>query len=195
MVQWLGLCASTAGEPCSIPGGGTKVLRASRCGQRKKKRMNSPRLFYSFLILTFCRFASGTEYPGFALWLGTWLTHDLRTFLSPLPFLGALDTSGLTPSSELLSKTSVFSKQLAPTGFQSTFFLKNKFILFIYFWLHWVFIAVRGLSLVAVSRGYSLLWCTGFSLRWLLLLRSTGSRRAGVSSCGTWASVIVARGL
>ena len=34
---------------------------------------------------------------------------------------------------------------------------------FIYFWLHWVFaVAARGLSLVAVSRGYSLLRCTGF---------------------------------
>ena len=27
---------------------------------------------------------------------------------------------------------------------------------FIYFWLLWVFVAVRGLSLVAMSRGYSL---------------------------------------
>ena len=56
-----------------------------------------------------------------------------------------------------------------------------------YFWLWWVFIAVGGLSLVVVSRGYSLLQCTGFSLRWLLLLRSTGSRCEGFSSCGTWA--------
>ena len=54
-----------------------------------------------------------------------------------------------------------------------------------YFWLHWVFVAVRGLSLVAVSGGYSSLWCTGFSLRWLLLQRSTGSRHVGFSSCGT----------
>ena len=60
------------------------------------------------------------------------------------------------------------------------FFLIN---LFIYFWLHWVFVAVCGLSLVAVSWGYSSLRCTGFSLRWLLLLRSMGSRRAGFSSC------------
>ena len=37
----------------------------------------------------------------------------------------------------------------------------------------------RAFSLVAASRGYSLLRCTGFSLRWLLLLRSTGSRHAG----------------
>ena len=33
-------------------------------------------------------------------------------------------------------------------------------------------------------RGYSSLWCTGFSLQWLLLSRSTGSRRTGFSSCG-----------
>ena len=55
-----------------------------------------------------------------------------------------------------------------------------------YFWLCWVFVAAHGLSLVAASRGYSLLRCAGFSLQWLLLLRSTGSRRVGFSSCGTW---------
>ena len=43
-----------------------------------------------------------------------------------------------------------------------------KFILFIYFWLCWVFVAERGLSLVAASGGYSSLRCTGFSLSWLL---------------------------
>ena len=53
--------------------------------------------------------------------------------------------------------------------------------------LHWVFVAAPGCSLVAASRGYSSLQCAGFSLRWLLLLRSTGSRRAGFSSCGAWA--------
>ena len=56
--------------------------------------------------------------------------------------------------------------------------------LFIYFWLHWVFVAARGLSLVAATGGYSSLWCTGFSLQWLLLLQSTGSRHVGFSSCG-----------
>ena len=44
-----------------------------------------------------------------------------------------------------------------------------------------------GFSLVATSRGYSSLQCAGFSLRWLLLLRSTGSRCADFSSCGSWA--------
>ena len=46
--------------------------------------------------------------------------------------------------------------------------------LLIYFWLCWVFVAVHGLSLVVVSRGYSSLWCEGFSLQWLLSLQSTG---------------------
>ena len=40
------------------------------------------------------------------------------------------------------------------------------------------------LSLVG---GYSLLWYAGFSLQWLLLLQSTGSRLKGFSSCGSWA--------
>ena len=48
--------------------------------------------------------------------------------------------------------------------------------LFIYFWLCWVFVAARGLSLVAASGGYSSLRCVRFSLRWLHLLRNTGSR-------------------
>ena len=65
------------------------------------------------------------------------------------------------------------------------FFFFN--FIYFYFWLCWVFIAVCGLSLVEVSRVYSSLQCAGFSLRWLLLLWSTGSRSAGFSSCGTWA--------
>ena len=50
----------------------------------------------------------------------------------------------------------------------------------IYFWPHWVFVALRGLSLVVVSGGYSSLRCTGFSLRWLLLLQSMGFRAHGL---------------
>ena len=72
--------------------------------------------------------------------------------------------------------------------------LRPILILFIYFWLHWVFVAARWLSLVAESGGYSSLRCAGFSLRWLLLLRSMGSRAQAsvvvarrLSSCGSWA--------
>ena len=59
------------------------------------------------------------------------------------------------------------------------FFFLN--FLYIYFWLCGVFIAVRGLSLVAASGGYSLLRCASFSLRWLLLVQSMGSRHVGFS--------------
>ena len=73
----------------------------------------------------------------------------------------------------------------APTiGPPGKSFLKIFYLcvcLFIYLWLHWVFVAARGLSLVVASRGYSSLWCAGFSL-W-----STGSRCTGFSSCGSGA--------
>ena len=67
-----------------------------------------------------------------------------------------------------------------------SFWFFFKFYLFIYFWPHWVFVAVCGLSLVAASGDYSSMRCTGFSLQWLLLLQSTGSRHAGsvVVACG-----------
>ena len=42
-----------------------------------------------------------------------------------------------------------------------------------------VFVSVRGLSLVVASGGHSSSWCAGLSLSRPLLLRSTGSRRAG----------------
>ena len=44
-----------------------------------------------------------------------------------------------------------------------------------YYWLRWVFVVAGSLSLAAMR---------GFSRRWLLSLRSTGSRRMGLSSCG-----------
>ena len=65
------------------------------------------------------------------------------------------------------------------------FFLKFIY-LFIYFWLCWVSVSVRGLSLVAESGGHSSSRCAGLSLSQPLLLRSTGSRHTG--------SVVVAHG-
>ena len=72
--------------------------------------------------------------------------------------------------------------------FHIFFFFRKllKFYLFIYFWLCWVFVSVRGLCPVAASGGHSSSRCAGLSLSRPLLLRSTGSRRAG--------SVIVAHG-
>ena len=59
--------------------------------------------------------------------------------------------------------------------------------MFIYLWLCWVFVSVRGFSPVAASGGHASSRCVGLSLSQPLLLRSTGSRRAG--------SIIVAHGL
>ena len=133
--------------------------------------------------------------------------------LGTLPFLGRTEDNicfggGLQEHGDLTSRT----KDLTPRSLQQLttplsylsykrallktfgefgfffFFFFNKFIyLFIYFWLHWVFVAAHGLSLVVVSGGYSSLWCAGFSLWWLPLLRSTGSWHVGFSSCGTQA--------
>ena len=54
----------------------------------------------------------------------------------------------------------------------------------VYLGLPWVFVAMRGLSLVVASRGFSSLRCAGCSLQGLPLFRSTGSRATGFSRCG-----------
>ena len=59
------------------------------------------------------------------------------------------------------------------------FFFFELLYLFIYFWLCWVFVSVRGLSLVAASGGHSPSRCMGLSLSRPLSLRRTGSRRTG----------------
>ena len=53
--------------------------------------------------------------------------------------------------------------------------------LFIYSFIYLFLVAlglhsVLRLSLVVASKGYSLLWCMGFSFQWLILLQNTGSR-------------------
>ena len=72
-------------------------------------------------------------------------------------------------------------------------FIKNQEIFFLIYFIFIYFLAVLHLHCCARAfsicseRGYCSLQCTGFSLRWLLFLRSTGSRCMGFSSCGTWA--------
>ena len=62
------------------------------------------------------------------------------------------------------------------------FFKINSYFIYLFIYL---FIAVlglrfvRGLSLVAASRGHSSSWCAGLSLSRPLPLQGTGSRRAG----------------
>ena len=76
--------------------------------------------------------------------------------------------------------------QQTGVSFRSECFFFFFINLFTYFWLCWVFVSVRGLSLVAASGGHSSSRCAGLSLSRPILLRGTGSRRAG--------SVVVAHG-
>ena len=68
----------------------------------------------------------------------------------------------------------------------SFFFFLIYFLIFIFGCVGCLFVSVRGLSLVAASGGHSSSRCAGPSPSRPLLLRSTGSRRAG--------SVFVAHG-
>ena len=59
----------------------------------------------------------------------------------------------------------------------------------------WVFVSVRGFSLVAVSGGHSSSRCAGLSLSRPLLLRSTASRHAGSAVVAHGPSCSVACGI
>ena len=84
-----------------------------------------------------------------------------------------------------------FKEKLLVTDHERWFFfflIISTFLIIIYLfiWLCWVFVSVRGLSLAAASGGHSSSRCVGLSLSWPLLLWSTGSRRAD--------SIVVAHG-
>ena len=104
-------------------------------------------------------------------------SQDLRILIHKM-------ASKYSPSCEYCTMPNVF--KTLHSRQRQTNFLKKINLLFIYFWLCWVFVSVRGLSLVAASRGHASSRCAALSLSWPLLLRSTGSRRAG--------SVVVAHG-
>ena len=102
-----------------------------------------------------------------------------------------LPRPGLEPASPALAgRLSTTAPPGKPYSYYYYYFkllFENLFIyLFIIFWLCWVFVSMRGLSLVAASGGHSSSRYAGLSLLRPLLLWSTGSRRAG--------SVVVAHG-
>ena len=119
------------------------------------------------------------------LWVGRgadWATPSSRGYRTP-------EMAHSIPLSLSLLPWSFFPLRPWGKGNFFFFFLICLFIyLFIYlFWLRWVFIALYRLSQVAASGCYSSFCCAGFSLRWLLLLHSSGSSHTDFSSYGTWA--------
>lgn len=74
-------------------------------------------------------------------------------------FLGTLNL-------EYTRTSLVASDRRTFTYFFKFFFFSSfdYYLTIIYIWLHWGFVAMQRLSLVAASGGYSLLPCVGFSL-------------------------------
>ena len=75
------------------------------------------------------------------------------------------------------------------------FFFFLIIYLFIYLWLCWVFVSVRGLSLVAASGGHSSSRCVGLSLPWPLitvasLVAEHRLQMRRLSSCGSRAQLL-----
>ena len=71
--------------------------------------------------------------------------------------------------------------------FLNLFYYFYLFIYLLFFGCVGSLLLHAGFSLVVTSRGYSSLWCAGFSLWWLLLL--------GAQALGVQVSVVVAHGL
>ena len=119
---------------------------------------------------------------------GSWCLSHHQDHLGPSASVAVVFPVVPLGSSVRATSSHLLCSRLVRFHPEMMFFFINLFcILFNHFWLHWVFVAARGLPLVAASGGYSSLRCAGFSLRWLLLLRSTGSRYMEFSSCGTQA--------
>ena len=82
------------------------------------------------------------------------------------------------------------ARKTAEVSFPSEFLLSlYLFIYYYYFLLSLVFIFLTNKLIYLFILGHvgSSLRCVGFSLQWLLLLWSMGSRCVGFSSCGTQA--------
>ena len=83
-----------------------------------------------------------------------------------------------------INNSKMFEKFINRNTFFSSFFNELMLFLkffFVYFWLHWVFVAACRLSLVTVREVCSLVMCADFPLLWLLLLQSTGLVCVGFS--------------
>ena len=69
------------------------------------------------------------------------------------------------------------------------FIIIFKFIYLFYLWLCWVFVSLRGLSLVAASGGHSSSWCAGLTIAASLIAEHRLQTRR-LSNCGSWAQLL-----
>ena len=66
---------------------------------------------------------------------------------------------------------------------------KNFFVYLFIFWLHWVFVAACGLSLVVASGGYSLVTGHGLLIAVASLVAEHGLSVLWLNTCGPWVLV------
>ena len=108
--------------------------------------------------------------------------HFLSAFVVPTPFIQDVTFPDLVSLVPLRKNNWLYmgtAGLLHPYSFAFSRML-YKFYLFTMYWLCWVFVAAQAFSLVAESEGLCLAVAVGFSLQWLLLLRSAGSRAPGL---------------
>ena len=113
----------------------------------------------------------------------------------PFPSPGDLPDPGIEPTSPALQADALPQSRLGSPLNQLCFnkisFLKNCLpclkYLCIYFWMCWIFVAFQGLSLVAASRGYSLVVVCRLRVgakAWALGMWASAAATHGLSSCG-----------
>ena len=106
------------------------------------------------------------------------MTEDAELGVAGLRLAGegesSLDGQPLPHSSRFFTRVGLPDHLMFQEKKRIPIFKKKKMYLFIYFWLYWVFVAARGLSLVAERGGYPSLRCAGFSLRWFLFVVEHG---------------------
>ena len=115
------------------------------------------------------------------------LTRDVARRVSPPHLRTGSEASGLLEGQGAeRGGGGILKSATGRPSFENLAFFFFFNYLFIYFWLCWVFVSVRRLFSSCGKGGHSSSRCAGLSLSRPLLLRSTGSRRAG--------SVVVAHG-
>ena len=109
------------------------------------------------------------------------------TIISSNIFSGpySLSSPSETPKMPMLLCLMLSQRSLRLSSF--LFILFSFFLSFFLFWLCWIFAVLHGLSLVAASRGYSLLQCEAS--------HCGGYSGYGAWVLGVWTSVVVACGL
>ena len=138
----------------------------------------------------FCSMSLYWDLPVFfmiklRLWVLGRMTIDVKCYFHHITPRYILSTWFITVDIDSNHPLRVFVRFLSINMFLFCFY-------FIYLFIHLLAVldlrcCMQAFPSSCERGGYSSLRCAGFSLPWLLLLQSMGSRCTGFSSCSTWA--------